>query len=213
MKVGRWHENIGPGLVIRTFAENVFLRKITLRDPLTRLMNRRAFNEVFDKILAGALRHRRPLCVAMIDVDHFKKVNDTYGHPAADMVLRRLAEIFQGSLRANDIVARYGGEEFRMILDLTPTGGGKITKGKVKESAEKPLERIREKIEKAGVNVKGGKIKITVSIGFAVYYPTSHASIFSPKEQALIRDRLITGSDAALYLAKQGGRNRICGED
>ena len=155
-------------------------------DGLTGLVNHRTFQERFSAMLGRADRHKFPVSLILTDIDHFKKVNDTYGHPAGDEVLRRVAAILKASARKIDIVARYGGEEFAIVLEATDRAG-----------ARQLAERIR--IEVAQQNFQSGKgpFKATLSLGVASY-----------PEDARAKADLIAQADQSLYAAKHGGRNR-----
>lgn len=188
--------------------ENKELKDQAIHDPLTGLLNKRAFGEIFERSFAEALRYRRPLAVVMADIDHFKEVNDTYGHQAGDKVLKEVAGILGKALRKNDIVARYGGEEFIIVLDLTPSNElEKTTYDKARESAKIPLERIRQMVEAAVIQDDSKRdIKITISLGYTIFYPSDRKS--QPSQKALIET-----ADEALYEAKNTGRNRVVGKE
>lgn len=165
------------------------LYESTVRDPLTGVHNRRHLDNQLAAEFAYAVRHGAPLSVMLLDVDHFKAVNDDHGHPAGDAVLRALAETLTGLVRTEDVVARYGGEEFAVI-----------TRGISGANALMLAERIRRRIEAMSVQVGGGKtLKITISIGIA----TNHGNV--PFEGPL---PLLKACDEALYRAKEAGRNR-----
>ena len=158
-------------------------------DPLTGISNRRALDEALAEQCLLTLASGQPLCVVMIDIDHFKRVNDRAGHVVGDRVIRVIAQQLQASVKRQDIVARYGGEEFTMILPATPIAGALTL-----------TERLRADIEKAGV-VTGSAgnpvIKVTVSAGIA--------------QQRLGEspESLLGRADKALYVSKQSGRNRV----
>ncbi|UFN50549.1 GGDEF domain-containing protein [Roseomonas sp. OT10] len=156
------------------------------RDPLTRALNRRFLPTLLGREVAAALRGGGTLSVLMIDVDHFKSVNDRFGHPGGDTVLQALAETILECCRSSDVVFRYGGEEFLVVLVETDA-----------EAAMRVAERLR--LQMAGRSIRlpdGQAARVTLSIGVATFdgHP-DHA-------------RLITAADQALYRAKQGGRNR-----
>ncbi|HET6280729.1 MAG TPA: diguanylate cyclase [Polyangia bacterium] len=159
-------------------------------DGLTGLVNHRTFQERFTTMLGRADRHTFPVSLILTDIDHFKKVNDSYGHPVGDEVLRRVAAILNARARKIDIVARYGGEEFAIVLESTDKAG-----------ARQLAERIR--IEVAQQNFptgKGGTFGATLSLGVASY-----------PEDARAKDEIIALADQSLYAAKHGGRNRtVC---
>ncbi len=154
-----------------------------LTDELTRLPNRRALAQRFLQEMQRARRHRAGITFVMIDLDHFKQVNDTYGHLNGDAVLAELASILSSGLRESDVCARYGGEEFALILPETNESGARVL-----------AERIRAKV--AAATFPGG-LKLTISVGVAA---TDDAAIFT---------QLIDRADQALYAAKQGGRNQV----
>jgi two-component system, cell cycle response regulator len=158
------------------------------RDGLTRLYNKKYFQESLDKEYAYAARHRVPLAVVMLDVDHFKKVNDTYGHPAGDYVLQKLAQVVLGVVRAEDIVARYGGEELALILRQS-----------TEEAANRCAERIRSEVAKTDFNHNGVRMPVTVSVGVATTLDKAANSASD----------LVSIADGYLYRAKRSGRNRV----
>ena len=159
---------------------------LAFTDPLTGLYNRRMFLEIAKKKLSEAKRYEEPLSLIMLDIDHFKRINDTYGHDVGDIALKFLAEILKNNVRASDIVARWGGEEFIILLPKTTL-----------EQARKVAEKIRKIIEMSTIDLPNGeKLKFTVSLG---------VSSFSGKEDL---EELIKEADIALYEAKRRGRNR-----
>jgi len=151
------------------------------------VLNRRTFNAQLHGRLREAQRYNRPLSLLLLDIDHFKKVNDTYGHPAGDAVLRSIAGLLQKQARETDIVARYGGEEMALILPETDTSG-----------AQAIAERIRRAAASVTHPSEQGAIQVTVSIGLATC-PGSGESA----------EAIVEAADKALYRAKQGGRNRV----
>ena len=162
------------------------LRMQAYLDPLTGLLNRRSFLELAGKEEARVRRRDYELGVMMIDIDHFKSVNDTYGHSVGDVVIRRLAEICGRTLRPSDIIARYGGEEF--MIGLPETG---------LEAARLVADRLRYNVAQATILAEGAEVRFTVSIGIAICtrnYPLAAA---------------IRSADEALYVAKHNGRNRV----
>lgn len=165
----------------------MLLKNQAIRDPLTSLYNRRYFEEeVFNRILC-AKTAREDYSVLMIDADHFKRVNDTYGHKVGDKVLIELAATAEKALRENDIVARYGGEEFVIYLDKVNADKAKIV-----------AERLRESMAAIVVySDEGEEVRFTVSIGLS-------SSEVSDNVETLIKT-----ADEALYRAKQTGRNRV----
>lgn len=161
-------------------------------DPLTHLKNRRAFFENGQKYLSMARRYRTDLSVILLDIDHFKRINDTYGHQTGDEVLVTVAQVLTSLTRAEDIVARIGGEEFAVLLPDTNRLGAAVL-----------AERIRATIEKERFMAAGATLPLTVSIGIASYGADGTESV----------DQLVNVADRRLYLAKQNGRNRICVND
>lgn len=165
------------------------LREQSIRDPLTGLYNRREFMRLLTEEVERVRRYRHPLTLMMLDLDFFKRVNDTYGHPAGDAVLKGVARTIREELRTVDTVARYGGEEFAAILPETPW-----------PEAKAAAERICRVVRGRQLAVSGAEtIQVTVSIGLAVF-PNDADS-----EQALL-----AAADKALYRAKRGGRDRVC---
>lgn len=161
----------------------------SVRDPLTRLHNRRYLDERLSGEFAYAARHGTRLAVLLLDVDHFKQLNDTKGHPAGDAVLRHLAAGLQSMVRAEDLVARYGGEEFLIVARGIDADGAKLF-----------AERIRRAIASLSIPWEEGSIQITASIGVA--WMGSDRAFDTPTA-------LVAAADGALYKAKRAGRNRI----
>jgi diguanylate cyclase (GGDEF)-like protein len=160
----------------------------SIRDELTGLYNRRYFNErLLDEIERGK-RYGEPVSLISCDIDFFKEVNDTFGHPVGDRVLVWLADLFRESLRKSDVIARYGGEEFMILLLNTP-------KGQAQEAAEK----LRQQVAGAVMDRDGKPIRVTVSCGVAALGPDGSSL-----------ENLIVRADNALYAAKAQGRNRVC---
>ena len=168
---------------------NAELSERATTDGLTRLPNRRAFDETLQREISRANRQAHPVTLCMMDVDHFKIFNDTYGHQAGDLVLQKVAEVVKESVRQADYPARYGGEEFSVIMPF-------ITQPTARFGAE----RIRGNIENMRVNWKGRQLKVTVSIGCA--------TVASPGAKYLPAE-LIKKADDALYKAKEKGRNCV----
>ncbi len=165
------------------------LERLSVTDELTGLANRRRLVAELEREWKRSDRHQRTFVVMMMDVDRFKHFNDSYGHPAGDGVLKRLADVLRDVVREVDTAARYGGEEFTVILPETPAAEG-----------ARVAERIRSRMEaeRFSPNGTGESVGVTVSIGFAVF----PADADSP-------DGLISTADQALYRAKQAGRNRV----
>ncbi len=159
-------------------------------DSLTGVGNRLALNEAAGRLIAQASRWRRPLSVLMIDADHFKSVNDRFGHGGGDKVLRDLVDSIRAALRTDDVIGRVGGEEFAVLMPDTGAAG-----------AEALAERIRSTVECTPLVVDGHILRLTVSIGAAVARPDERDA-----------QRVLQRADAALYAAKRAGRNRVCNE-
>jgi diguanylate cyclase (GGDEF)-like protein len=168
---------------------NDSLRELAYRDSLTGLFNIRYFNEIMVAEIERAYRYKHPLSLVLLDIDFFKKVNDTYGHPAGDFVLREVATTFTNLLRNCDIVARYGGEEFAIILPETKGSSAKIL-----------AQRVRRGIEQLEIHYESNAIPITISCGIA--------SCDFTDTNMTISD-FMKFSDQALYRAKENGRNRV----
>ena len=167
--------------------KNFELHEISIRDSLTGLYNRKHLMETLDKEVSRSQRHSHSFSLLVIDIDHFKKYNDTYGHLAGDEVLRRLAAVFTESIRSSDYAARYGGEEFIIILPETGAGQG-----------VEAVERIRHKMAEERFGGEDESIKVTISVGVASY-----------PENGEDAETVIRNADAALYEAKELGRNRV----
>jgi diguanylate cyclase (GGDEF)-like protein len=171
-------------------AKNRALSEVTARDTLTGLFNRGYVLEKIDSEMNRAVRHGSPMSFLMLDIDHFKQVNDTYGHPAGDEVLRSVGKLLRESCRIYDIPGRYGGEEFCILLPETkPVNTTAVA------------ERIRNRLAKTTLNVGEANINVTASIGVA--------GLESPQEGLVSPTSLIDRADRALYAAKSRGRNRV----
>jgi two-component system, cell cycle response regulator len=167
---------------------NAFLFEMTTTDMMTRLKMKHFFYTVLLERMAEAAASSRPLSVIMIDIDFFKRVNDTYGHSCGDAVLKQVAQAIHSSVRGNDLAARYGGEEFCLLLADADA-----------ERARQAAERVRASVASATTNYEGQSLSVTVSLGVAQYDPARDVSGKS----------LIDRADQALYASKQGGRNRV----
>lgn len=179
-------------LVIRFFRRKAFLLEkellhISRHDSLTGACNRRYITELGEREVALAKRHRRALAVAMIDIDHFKKINDTYGHPVGDQVIKRLVNTCTENLRAIDHFGRIGGEEFICVLPEAD-----------RAEAVACAERLRRSAEAIELSIPEGTIRFTISIGIALLDQSSG------NWTTLLKD-----ADKALYRAKHGGRNCV----
>ena len=159
------------------------------RDALTGVSNRKSFDERLSAELAFAQRHNSPLCLMLIDVDFFKRVNDTYGHQAGDAVLHAVAQVLERSVRAEDMVARYGGEEFAVIARATDLRGAAVM-----------AERLRQNVALEAVEHQGRVLRVTASVGVA-----SLVCCGATRD----KPTLIALTDARLYRAKQLGRDRV----
>jgi len=164
--------------------------RLATLDPLTGVANRRGFLDRCETERVRAARHDRPICLLMLDVDHFKAVNDTFGHDGGDAVLCAVADCFRRVLRTSDFAGRLGGEEFAVLLPDTDLLG-----------AAPLAERLREAMASMAVKFGGNEIKVTVSVGVA-----------SVQHDAGAIDRAIHDADALMYRAKRGGRNRVLSE-
>ena len=166
------------------------LCNLSSRDALTGLANRRPFELALAREVDRVARAGEPALVLMADIDHFKRINDTHGHPAGDLVLKSVAQTLLDCLRPMDTVARFGGEEFAVILPNCPAAFGQTV-----------AERIRCKVETRPIAVAPGvQVSVTISLGgaFAPQWVRSSAALW------------VERADRQLYLAKAGGRNRAC---
>ena len=163
------------------------LREQAIRDPLTNLFNRRYLEETLDRELARAMREVYPLCIVMMDIDHFKKVNDTYGHEAGDLILKTLADTVTSQSRQGDFVCRFGGEEFVLVM---PNITIDVAKDRVKS--------LHRYISSLHITFGRYSLKITLSMGIS-WYPRHGEN----------KKTLLRAADRALYVAKNAGRNRV----
>lgn len=172
--------------------KNKILRKLAVTDPLTGLLNKGYLMKRLQSEISRSARYNEPVSVIMLDIDFFKKINDTYGHLAGDETLKHIAKIIRDVTRNIDIVTRYGGEEFFIICPNTNL-----------EGVVNLAERIRKTVENTPFVVDSNEIRVTVSIGVKceVYDPTVNVELATGK--------MIDDVDAALYRAKKNGRNRI----
>ena len=164
------------------------LEEMATIDGLTGCLNKRAFLEELESKTKSAERFERKLSLLVTDIDHFKNVNDTYGHATGDVVIKELGEILRRMKRETDIVARFGGEEFCVLCEETDT-----------EGAAQLAERIREELEATIFQTELGRLNVTASIGVATF-----------PNDAMTERALFETSDRALYAAKHSGRNRVC---
>ncbi|MDQ2646103.1 MAG: diguanylate cyclase [Myxococcota bacterium] len=172
---------------------NLRLENLAVTDGLTGLFNRRHFDSLLVGELQRSLRYKVPVSVVLVDIDHFKQVNDTYGHSTGDQVLRNLSRVVAGGVRTTDFVARFGGEELAVILTQTPLQG-----------AFEVAERLRATVAAAPHDYQGKAIFKTASFGVACY--DGQGAPVSPEE-------LLGRADQALYRAKHEGRNRVISWD
>lgn len=167
---------------------NKFLKELSITDHLTHLYNRRHMMEALEMEFQRTVRKKGELCLVLIDVDHFKSVNDIYGHQHGDMVLAAIAEAVQVELRSYDIAARYGGEEFAIVLPETSLAAGVAV-----------AERVRRSVQEIAFPPPLKGLSVTISLGIAAL----------PVHCIDSCDALIKTADKALYRAKQNGRNRV----
>jgi diguanylate cyclase (GGDEF)-like protein len=165
------------------------LKRQVTRDSMTQLHNHQHFRELLHNELSRAERYQRPLSLVLADIDHFKSINDTYGHLAGDHVIKAVAAKLTMEVRESDYVARYGGEEFAMILTETDS-----------EQAEIAAERLRSEIAGLNLSIAGNSISPTMSFGISSL----------PTNPKIDINELINRADKALYRAKGNGRNQCC---
>ncbi len=189
---------LGPAVQFRYAVtddeEERLLRELyesSVRDPLTGVFNRKHFNERLLSELAFAVRHGTELALLLFDIDHFKRVNDTWGHLAGDLVLKSIGNIVARTIRTEDVLARYGGEEFAIIArDISGPGAIALA------------ERVRTLVEAARIPFEDKTLRVTISIGAATLHCT-------PGQTSA--DALVSVADKRLYAAKAAGRNRVIG--
>lgn len=158
-------------------------------DGLTQVHNKRYFDEMLDRELSRARRYDRSFCLILFDIDHFKQINDTFGHLAGDAVLRQLGTLVRAHVRRDDVVARTGGEEFAIITpEISMTGAMELAR------------KLNAMVDEAVFEFEGTRIDVTISLGVAQWVPEMQST------QAIIQ-----AADAKLYEAKRTGRNRVCG--
>jgi diguanylate cyclase (GGDEF)-like protein len=162
------------------------LFRLSTSDPLTGALNRRHFMALMGREQKRAERYGARYSLLMLDIDHFKRINDTYGHQIGDQAIKRMAETAMGHLRPTDMLCRYGGEEFIIALTHTEEAGARIA-----------AERIREAVGRIAIAVEHETVRFTVSIGVSTFVPR------------LGLEGLIECADQALYAAKTGGRNQV----
>ena len=163
------------------------INKMATTDGLTELANHRTFQHGFEIMLHRAQRQGSALTLVLCDLDFFKKINDTHGHPFGDHVLKAVSKVLSAAARKLDLVARYGGEEFAIVLE-----------GAAEEGGRQMAERIRGEVEALALSHQHKDLKVTISMGLAVY-----------RQDGDNKDELISRADQALYRAKHEGRNRV----
>ncbi len=184
IKIGRTIlKFLSGGNIEHAYHEEIY--RLTTIDGLTQIFNKRHFMETLEREISRAQRYQRELSLIMFDLDHFKWVNDTYGHLAGDYVLKHLASVIKNRIRREDVFARYGGEEFAIILPEID-----------RENALTFAEKIRRLVERTQFNFENTVLPISISLGVA----TSSEDVTGPEE-------LIRRSDEKLYEAKEAGRN------
>ncbi len=161
-------------------------KEMSIIDELTHVLNRRGLMEILEREIARSKRFKLPLSVVMVDIDDFKKVNDTYGHPVGDKVLQTVAQILKNSLRITDVVARYGGEEFLVVLPNTGLEDAKVV-----------AEKLRRSVEKKTYKYKDDTFRITISLGVTQLRESDTLEL------------LLKRADDALYISKKEGKNRV----
>ncbi|HEY4395471.1 MAG TPA: GGDEF domain-containing protein [Polyangia bacterium] len=174
------------------YLDEVFQRQMyesALRDGLTKVFNKKYFTDYLEKEFAFAARHKGPLALIFLDIDHFKKINDTHGHPAGDFVLAELSQMMAELLRTEDVLARFGGEEFTVLCRGSDQNGARIV-----------AERLRAAVEARKFTFGGQDIPVTISLGIAAV----------PESGVNDHATFLAAADKALYEAKRSGRNRVC---
>jgi diguanylate cyclase len=162
------------------------LSELVREDQLTGSLNRRGLDEVFEREVARSERRKSPLCIAMLDLDDFKKLNDTHGHTAGDHALIHLVKVVKDTLRVMDVIARFGGEEFMIVLPETPL-----------EDAVQTVTRVQRELTKQIFMYNNQRLLITFSAGVALHHPGE------------VQESIIKRADEALYKAKKAGKNRV----
>ncbi len=173
--------------IVRNIILTQKLQEMAITDSLTGVYNRRQFEIFIENELLRAKRYNYSVGLAMVDIDHFKKINDTYGHQAGDHILAELCRVMKEGLRVTEIIARYGGEEFAVIIPQADLDVVRVVG-----------EKIRSLVEQHNFIYAGKKIRVTVSVGLALF-----------PQMAIDRQSLIEAADRALYRAKRDGRNRV----
>ncbi|MBI3447751.1 MAG: diguanylate cyclase [Acidobacteria bacterium] len=177
------------GVMVRIQRAEAEARRASLTDSLTGLYNRRFLHQRLEEEMARSRRHASPLACVMIDLDHFKAINDNHGHATGDAVLRDTATILRRHIRKSDIAVRYGGEEFMIVLFSNNLDGARLV-----------AERIRADVEAHDFSQNATPLRVTISVGISTY----------PDETIASADELMRRADTALYQAKEAGRNMVC---
>ncbi|MBO6655714.1 MAG: GGDEF domain-containing protein [Pseudomonadales bacterium] len=167
---------------------HMMLRNMAIKDGLTRVYNKRYFTEVLEKECEYNRRNQVGLCLILFDIDHFKQINDTWGHPAGDLILKHLAQLIESEARGYDVFARYGGEEFVFLLRGSPL-----------PAAVQLAERVRHEVEAHTFAYDDLELKISISLGVAYW----------DGETPMTDEELVEAADKRLYEAKEGGRNQV----
>lgn len=170
---------------------NKRLELLSITDGLTKLYNHRYFQDELARAFDEAQRYQRPLSLAILDIDFFKKINDSHGHAVGDEVLKTISKLFRDSARSTDLVARYGGEEFAVMMPETDL-----------DDAMTFAEKIRSIIESTSISTQAGELKATISIGVSSV----------PRSKIRAAKEMIVAADKALYRAKRAGRNQVQAE-
>ncbi len=174
------------------YLDEVFQRQMyesALRDGLTKVFNKKYFTDYLEKEFAYAARHGSPLALIFLDIDYFKRINDTHGHPAGDFVLSELSQLMATLVRTEDVLARFGGEEFTVLCRGTDLEGARIV-----------ADRLRRTVEAHTFSFGAKTIPVTISLGIAAI----------PDTAIVDHAQFLAASDKALYEAKRTGRNRVC---
>ena len=187
IKIGRTiFKFLSGNNIENSYHEEIY--RLTTIDGLTQIYNKRYFLETLEREISRAHRYRRELSMIMFDIDHFKKINDTYGHLAGDYVLKQLASVVKSRIRREDTMSRYGGEEFAIVLPEVDA-----------YNANQTAEKIRKLVEKTVFKFEDTKIPVTISVGVCSITPDTK----DPGE-------FIKKADEKLYQAKSQGRNQVC---
>ena len=188
VKIGRTiFKYIAGGNIEAAYHDEIY--RLTTMDGLTQIYNRRYFDEQLDREISRSRRYERTLSLVMLDLDHFKEVNDTFGHLAGDSVLKQLASTVRTRIRREDVFARYGGEEFALLLPEITLGG-----------ARQLAEKVRKLVERQRFEFDKQVIPVTLSVGVATLEPQHREAT-----------ELVRAADERLFEAKTQGRNRVCG--